>query len=63
MFTCYNCGKGIKGAVKHTGVCSAARMTGWNSKTSKPCDLDFPKAFHPACHQSVERAAELFLRR
>ncbi len=61
MYTCYECGKCIKGTIKHTGVPDIARMTGWDLKRDVACDQDFPKAFHPDCWFKSDRAAAIEL--
>ena len=63
MYTCYECGKTIKGPIKQCGVVSIARMTGFNYATNKPCDLDFAKAYHQACYDKLEAKAAEFLQR
>lgn len=47
MYTCYHCGKGIKGKVTHTNPPNISVLLG----------IDFPKAFHPACYEKSEAIA------
>ena len=61
MYTCYECGRTIKGAIKQVGLISAERMTGWNYQTGKPCNMGFPKAYHQACYDKLEAAAIIHL--
>lgn len=61
MFTCYQCGKIIEGPVKHTEPHPMAIGTGYDFATGKVCNLDFPKAYHPACYAVSEYAAEIEL--
>jgi hypothetical protein len=46
MFTCYHCGKTIKGKLVNVQPTLLAIQLG-----------DFAKVFHPACHVTAERKA------
>ena len=48
MYTCYHCGKGIKGAITNYVPPNISIALG----------CDFAKAYHPACYNAVEKAAE-----
>jgi hypothetical protein len=53
MYTCYRCGKGIKGVVAHSDPPI------WMIRAG----IDFSKAFHPSCYEKAEKEAEKELNR